>query len=264
MRGSSHFPCAVAGIILIGLLALSAVADRESKLSYFGAVDPSRVESGSDDERGAPDSCLWVKSGFETFAGISVPIRVTKRAQWQLGFEEMRTVTVHEAIASPGTTVSHPYVFVHLEISEDARNRIDALREAPCGSFVSVQSDGRDLDLAPIVGLGPGVLPGGSFRSREEAERFYGSIGERVSYVELSDEKRTYWQTRNDELVEIAVWHAKCDPDYLKSLGDGLYEHIMATPSLRQRSGQADCAVGPPLPIPPASVQPSHAVDRGN
>lgn len=254
-KGSSLLAFAATGIILVGLLVLSAVADRGPTLSYFGAMDPSRVESDPDVEGSAPNGeCAWVESRFETFAGVSVPVRVTKRPRWQLGFDEIRSATVHEAIPSPGATGSHSYVFVHLEISEEARNRIDALREVPCGSFVRVQSDGRDLDLAPIVGLAPGVLPGGSFSSREEAERFYSSIGERVSYVELSDENRAYWQSRNDELVEIAVWYAKCDPDYLKRLGDGLYEHIMATPSLRQRSEQADCEVNPPqVPLSPTS-----------
>lgn len=253
-RGLSLFAGVSTAIILVDLLALTTVADH--RLSYFGTVDPSRVESGSDEERAAPDSCSWVKSRFETFTGISLPVRVTKHAAWHLGFDEIRTVTVHEAIPSPGTTGSHPYVFVHLEISEEARNRIDALREVNCGSFVRVQSDGRDLDLSPIVGLSPGVLPGGSFSSREEAERFYGSIGERVSYVELSDANRAHWQARNDGLVEIALWHAKCDPDYLKSLGDGLHEHIMTTPALRQKSDQADCAAGPPqVPLGPTSSE---------
>ncbi len=246
VRNSTLFAWATISIVLIGLVALSAVAARGQLLSYFGAMDPGRVENDVDAKGSETDECAWVDSRFETFAGVPASVRVTKRPRWEVEFDEIRAVSIHEAIPSPGATGSHPYVFVHLEISEEAQNRIDARRKLPCGNFVRVQHDSRDLDLVPIVGIGAGVLPGGSFGSREEAERFYSSIGERVSYVGLSDDDRAYWQARNVELVEIAAWYAKCDPDYLKSLGDGLYEHIMATPSLRQRSEQADCGVDPP------------------
>jgi hypothetical protein len=256
MRNSSLFVCALIGTALAALLALSAVADRRSALSYFGAVDPSRFEDPVSEEGPVSDDCAWVDKKFETFAGVSVSARVTKQPLWKIEFGEIRAVNIHEAIPSPGVSGSKPYVFVHLEINEEARSRIDALGKVRCGSFVMLRQGGRDLDLAPVVGLGPGVLPGGSFGSREEAERFYGSIGERVSYSELSGENRAYWQSRNDELVETAVWYAKCDPDYLKSLGDGLYEHIMTTPSLRQRSERANCEVGPPqVPLSPNSPE---------
>ncbi len=246
MRKSSLFVCALIGTALAALLALSAVADRRSALSYFGAVDPSRFEDPVSEEGPVSDDCAWVDKKFETFAGVRVSARVTKQPLWKIEFGEIRAVNIHEAIPSPWVSGSKPYVFVQLEINEEARSRIDALGKVRCGSFVMLQQGRRDLDLSPVVGLGPGVLPGGSFGSREEAERFYGSIGERVSYFELSGEDRAYWQSRNDELVEIAVWYAKCDPDYLKSLGDGLYEHIMTTASLRQRSERSNCEVSPP------------------
>ena len=246
MRNSSLYVCSVIGIALAVLLALSAVADPRSALSYFGAVDPSRFEDPVSEEGLVSGDCAWVDKKFETFAGVRVSARVTKQPVWKIEFGEIRAVNIHEAIPSAGVSDSKPYVLVHLDINEKAQSRIDALGKVRCGSFVMLQQGGRDLDFAPVVGLGPGVLPGGSFGSREEAERFYDAIGERVSYFELSGENRAYWQSRNEELVEIAVWYAKCDPDHLKSLGDGLYEHIMTTPLLRQRSERSNCEVSPP------------------
>lgn len=255
MRSLSLVAGVSAAIVLIGLLALSAVAERGAKLSYFGAIDPDPAASDGSVEGSAGDECVWEDSKFETFSGALVSVRVTQQPRWEIRINEIRAVTIYEAMPSPGLSGSHTYVFAQLEVDQATKKRIGSVRSL-CGTYVRVQRDGHDLDLAPIVGLEPGVLPGGSFGSREEAEHFYRAIEERISYVALSDENRAYWQTRNDELTEIALWYAKCDADYLKSLGDGLYEHIRATPSLRQRSDQANCDDEPPqIPLSPAASQ---------
>ncbi|MDG2049781.1 MAG: hypothetical protein P8M78_06440 [Myxococcota bacterium] len=260
MSRSLLLGCAAIGALIAGFVPLSALAERGGKLSYYGAIDPSPVDNEAEAKDSAGGDCAWLDSRFETFAGVPVPVTVTAQPQWEIGFDEIRSATIHEAIPSPGITGSRSYVFVHLKVGEKAKNRIDALKKARCGTFVRVQHDDRDLALARIVGLEPGVLPGGSFGSREEAERFYGAIEERVSFVALSDENRAYWQTRNDELIEMALWYAKCDHDYLKGLGDSLYEHIMTTPSLRERSGRANCDEEPPQV--PLNSTASGSVDR--
>ena len=52
MRNTSLLACATTGIVLIGLLVLLALAYSGPTLSYFGAVDPSRVESEVNYTRG--------------------------------------------------------------------------------------------------------------------------------------------------------------------------------------------------------------------
>lgn len=222
-----------------------AVADRSEKLSYYGAIDPDPFDAEPGERASEGDDCAWLDGTFETFAGVPVSVMVTKQPQWEIGFGEIRSATIYEAIPSPGGAWSNSHVFVYLEVGGKTKERIDALREPRCGTFVRVEHDGRHLGIERFEGLEPGVFPGGSFGSREEAERFYGSIEDRVSFAALSEEDRAYWQNQNDELVERALWMLKCDPDYLKSLGDGASEHIMSTPSLRQKWGEANCEQKP-------------------
>jgi len=253
LRSSSRRSFEVVGLALVVLLAVSAKPDRQETLSYFAALDPDPVgrELHADDQ--ARSGCAWVDGTFETFAGIGVPVRSGRDPLWTLKFSEIRSVNIHEAIPSPGIVRTHSYVFVQLELNEEARRRVDPIRKESCGSFVVVRQGDRDLDLAPLRGTGSHLLPGGSFESREDAEHFYRSIEERVSYLELSAKNREYWKSRNQELVEIAVWYAKCDPEYLKSLGDGLYEEILATPDLEKRMERVRCESGPPQISNPSS-----------
>lgn len=252
LRSSSRRAFEAVGFALLVLLAVSAKTGREATLSYFAALDPDPIDRGLNADDQARSGCTWVDSTFETFAGVGVPVQSAQDPLWTLQFSEIRSVNIHEAIPSPGIVRTQPYVFVQLELNEEARRRVDPIREKSCGSFVIVRQGDRDLDLAPLRGTDSQLLPGGSFQSRNDAERFYRSIEERVSYFELSAENREYWQSRNQELVEIAIWYARCDPGYLRSLGDGLYEEILATPDLEERMKGVRCESGPPqIPNPP-------------
>jgi len=241
-------PMTMAGLLIsmILLVPLTAGAGEEPFLIYHAVSEPGGPSEDRAEGDSPPRDCGWQEGLVETFAGELGPVLVSSQPLWTLERGEILKVRIHEAIPTPGVSRAGAAVFALLEVNEAASSRIEAGRERACGDRLLVRGEGSDLELAPRGAVGSPSVPGGSFPSRRSAERFYRSISDRVVHRTLTEESRAYWRKRNLELVDLAIWLARCDPAYLGSLGGGLYQEILASPDLERRMRDVDCGIDPP------------------
>jgi hypothetical protein len=227
-------------LLVVACVFLGACGSGAESLAFYAATKPDGQAETQDG-----GSCNWEKTTFTTFAGVQFPIFRTSKPQWTLDFGKIQSVTVYDAIPSPGIPEPREYVVAELTVTAEAGRAFAKALSSACGDLVVVRYRERDLYFGPEAQRNAVVLPGGAFSDRREAHAFYQSISERVVDVNRSSEESQYWLQRNRDLVDRVVWYAKCDPEYVQGLGDGLYEAILALPDIEERMKNVDCKAPP-------------------
>lgn len=262
MRGIARL-----GVLLLVICLLGSCMKSEDArhLAYYIALGPP-LDPGDETESGEnpEDQPRRVAEIFRSFSGAEVPIQRFEDPEFRVDFDEISKVGIQEMAPSPSVSGGASYVSVQLEVDGEWDDRMNRLEARFPRSYLLVRAGDRDLDLVPLqTGRASGV-PGGSFRSRIEAETFYGALAGRIEYASLTNEEREAWQQRNQSLVELSLWYARCDPDRLRALDEGLYEEIIALEDFEERARAVDCGSDPPSPSPEASVPEEQAApERG-
>lgn len=237
--------CRIAVGLLCMVAALSCSAPQT--LSYYVAAAPGDWPDDGSPASERSGECDWMTSFVEIFPGMRYRVRHVREPLWEVEFDEIESATIYDADPTPAAVGSHEYVMVEIKVAEGALDPIDWENDIACGSFVVVRTGDRDLDFAALPRVGSEILPGGAFATREEAERFYRGIRGPVSFVAMSPERRASWLRHNRDSVDLVVWYAKCDPDYLRDLGEGYLEAILAMPDIETRMKRMDCGAPPEI-----------------
>ncbi|MAG29656.1 MAG: hypothetical protein CL908_02035 [Deltaproteobacteria bacterium] len=221
--------------------------DEPRQFDYYLVLDPSLASEDLAEGRRPALGTGWVRDRFKTIGGATYSIWRTRDPIARVGFDEITNVVVREGIPSPDVEGEGRHWSAELELRGEPERRFADVRSNYPGMFLLVREGAVDLDFAPIdMGRGAGI-PGGTFRSREEAERLFSSRPpDSIVFRELSAAEREYWTTQNRGLVDAAIWFLKCDPGAVQDLADGLVETLRRRPDLDARLAAVDCESDPP------------------
>lgn len=240
--------------MLVGLLSVGC--QEAQRLELYLAFDPRETADAAEPmplELAGVEATEWVADRFATIAGIELELRRTAEPVLRIDPEDVERLIVREGIPSPGVVADGESWSAEIELREsaaDASRRLAEVAAARQDLFLLTRVSGRNIDLAPLEVGRATTLPGGTFRTREEVERFHAAIlaqapgGLRIE--PLPEAERAFWALRNRALVELAIWQLECDPVAAQRLGDALIEGLRAESDIGQRRAAADCSSAPP------------------
>lgn len=233
--------------VFVMLLVLAASA--EVQLTYYLAAKRHPITGEPAPAHGVPEGEEWISGTYTTPAGVDTPIMRKRNPEFSLTEHSIVGVEIYRSLLDAVLFPSSMTVATRLIVDRKvATNRFGPISKYQGEYWLVVESEGRLIDMAPIgVNISENV-PGGVFRSEEEARRFYVSFGDRLRVKEHSAIDKEAARAAFESSTKAVLWYLKCDDDFRAATSREDEEGVAALmDAYSDFITTIDCSSEPPL-----------------
>jgi len=232
--------------VFVMLLVLAASA--EVQLSYYLAAKRHPITGEPTPAHGVPEGAEWISRTYTTPSGVATPIVRKRDPEFSLTEHSIVGVEIYrsllDAVLFPTSTTVATRLIVDRKV---ATSRFGPISKFQGEYWLVVESEGRLIDMTPIgINISENV-PGGVFRSEEEARRFYISFGDRLRVKQHSAIDEEAARAAFASSTKTVLWYLKCDDDFRAATSREDEEGVSALmDAYRDFITTIDCSSEPP------------------
>lgn len=243
------FPLTLLYLLIALSVSESSCAESRSGALEIRLVEPVQAEkAGTHEDEWPPTCATGTTLDFEYVypAGNSVAVHASREAQLLIPVAEMRSVIVVESRSpvAPHIAAYEARVIPSKAVLENATK----LRSSCPGQQILVTIDGDPVWIEPTWTTWGEVVPGGVFRSWDDASQAYANAPVEIERVPLDEDEHERQRARYEAQQRADLWLFVCDKKHrerVRVASPDSYEKLMAR---RDVFEAIDCSVRPDDP----------------